>query len=60
MPGYQYDFTTDMFVPEQGRTELPIKRDCAIRHKIETLKFDKNEFFALSTLKDNYLGVIAQ
>ena len=60
MQGYSYDYTQDQFIPDKGcKTDLPIKRDSSIRHKIETLKFDKNEFFALSTLNQNYLGVIS-
>ena len=58
MPGYQYDKNIDQFISNES-DKLPIKRDSAVRHKIETLKFDKNEFIAISTLNADYLGVIA-
>ena len=58
MPGYTYDSTLDQFTSELPELK-PIRRDSAIRHKIETLKFEKNEFIAISSIKDNYLGVIA-
>ena len=49
MPGYKYDSTLDQFTSTQPNFK-PIKRDTSIRHKIETLKFDKNEFIATSSI----------
>ena len=57
MPQYDYDSTLDQFTSKNPDFK-PIKRDTSIRYKIDTLKFDKNEFIATSSMKDNYLGVI--
>ena len=57
MPNYEYDTTTDQFVSPDPQFK-PIKKGCAIRHKIETLRFERNEFIAISSIYDHYLGVI--
>ena len=57
MPGYNWDSTNGMFTSENSHFK-PVRRECAIRHKIETLKFAQNEFIALSSIEDEYLGVI--
>ena len=57
MGGYKYDSTLDQFTSDDSSYK-PIRRDSAIRHKIETLKFEKNEFYGISQIKDQYLGVI--
>ncbi len=56
MPGYTWDQTNDQFTAE-NQDQKPVRRGCSIRHKIETLKFDKNEFIALSSIEDPFLGV---
>ena len=58
MGGYQYDSALDQFMPSDGSSFKVIKRESEIRHKIETLKFEKNEFYGISQIKDDYLGVI--
>ena len=56
MPGYIYDSTTDMFTSQSAEMK-PIRRESAIRHKIDRLNYEKNEFYAMSSIADNYLGV---
>ena len=48
MPGYEYDTQQDMFTSQVNQDFKPIKKQSSIRHKIFKLKFEKNEFLALS------------
>ena len=57
MKSYEYDSTLDQWTSRNTDFQ-PIRRDTSIRYKIDTLKFDKNDFIATSSMKDDYLGVI--
>ena len=57
MSNYIYDSTMDQFVSDDADFK-PIRRDSAIRHKITALKFEKNEFIGISSIKEDYLGVV--
>ena len=53
MPGYEYDSQMDQFISNDADTEqMAIKRDTAVRHKIITLRFEKNEYIALCSIED--------
>ena len=43
MPGYEYDQTLGHFTSKNVDFKV-IKKDSTIRHRIETLKFEKNQF----------------
>ena len=54
---YQYNSTQDQFSSTNPDFK-PIKRNSVLRYRIENLKFQNNEFIAISTIQDNFLGVI--
>uniref|UniRef100_A0A7S3CKY1 DNA-directed RNA polymerase II subunit RPB7 n=1 Tax=Strombidium rassoulzadegani TaxID=1082188 RepID=A0A7S3CKY1_9SPIT len=54
---YEYNSTNDQYLSLNPDLP-PIKRGTKIRYRIENLKFQNNEFAAISTIQDNYLGVI--
>ena len=57
MPGYEYDQTLGQF-SSRNVDFKPIKIKSTLRHKIEHLKFTRNNFIAISSIQGDYLGVI--
>ena len=58
MPGYTYDNQNDQFMSKDS-SQQPIRKECSIRHKIQTLTFDNGNYEVISSIQDDYLGVIA-
>ena len=57
MPDYTYDQTLAQYTSQSVELK-PIKLKSTVRHKIEHLQFNKNMFHAISSIQQNYLGVI--
>ena len=57
MPGYEFDQTLGQYTSKSVELK-PIKIKSTVRHKIEHLQFSKNKFVAISSIQQNYLGVI--